>query len=384
MGLYTIDRVLSRRFPRAESVANLKNLANQALSVSGLDVRYGQKHVVRDVSFEAHAGSIFGLLGPSGAGKSSVLAALSGVIPAHGDIRVAEADIASLPARKRQFGHVYQEFRLFDWMSIRDNIAFPCDAMGWSRDDTDKAVAAILTRVGLRLPPNQPVRPLSGGERQRVAIARALVFRPRVLLLDEPFTHLDPPLRDELKRDLLMVLQDQQIPIVLVTHDHREAFELCDQIGIMIDGALVQSGSPAQLINTPNSREVARVLGYSNHADGAVVSTSNGQTEVKLTDTGAVVRSRTLSPVQCGDPVLIACRPERVRLSHVPEKSDEGITGRVVAIHVLTDAQIAIIQIAEDRQWTAKVPLATPVLAGDTVICSIHTDDLMVYKAETL
>jgi putative spermidine/putrescine transport system ATP-binding protein len=362
----------------------VSDFANQALSVSGLEVRYGQKHVVRAVSFEANAGSIFGLLGPSGAGKSSVLAALSGVVPAHGEIRVSGADLASLPARKRQFGHVYQEFRLFDWMSIRDNIAFPCDAMGWSSDDTDKAVEAILLRVGLRLPPNQPVRSLSGGERQRVAIARALVFRPRVLLLDEPFTHLDPPLRDELKRDLLMVLQDQQIPIVLVTHDHREAFELCDQIGIMIEGALVQSGAPAELISSPISYDVARVLGFSNSAYGTVLSTSNGQTEVRLTDGGSVLKSRTLYQVQCGERVQIACRPERVRVSNVPEESDVGITGRVVAIHVLMDTQIAIIQIAENRQWTAKIPLATAVLAGDTVTCSIHPDDLMVYKAETL
>ncbi len=361
----------------------MSDFANQALSVSGLEVRYGHEHVVRDVSFEAHAGSIFGLLGPSGAGKSSVLAALSGVIPARGDIRVSGADIASLPARKRQFGHVYQEFRLFDWMSIRDNIAFPCEAMGWSSDDTDKAVAAILTRVGLRLPPNQPVRPLSGGERQRVAIARALVFHPRVLLLDEPFTHLDPPLRDELKRDLLMVLQDQQIPIVLVTHDHREAFELCDHIGIMIDGVLVQSGSPTELINTPISYEVASVLGFSNSAHGHVLSTSDGQAEVSIAGTEFVLKCRALSPVECEERVLIACRPERVRLSPGPEMSDVGLAARVVAVHALTDTQIVVLQVAEDRQWTARVPLATTVAAGENVTCVIRSDDLMVYKAET-
>ncbi len=340
---------------------------------------YGPNQVVREVSFDTEPGTVFGLLGPSGAGKSSVLAALTGIVPSKGVIRHAGVDISELPTRQRRLGHVYQEFRLFEWMSVWDNIAFPCKAMGWTTNDTRAAVAEVLSRVGLRLPPERRVRELSGGERQRVALARALVFRPRALLLDEPFSHLDPPLREDLKRDLLRLVRDAATPVILVTHDHREAFEVCDRIGIMIGGELVQQGVPSELIDFPASYAVACLLGFSNSVEATVLRASNDEVEVGVDGLKPAWRGRAVGNPQLGTCVRVACRPERVRLFDRSEQGINTFDGRVVLVHALADTKVIVIDLGEGQQWSVIAPGDTPVTAGQTVTCSIRPDDLMVY-----
>lgn len=353
----------------------------QSFSVSGLNVYYGQKHVVRDVSFESRAGSIFGLLGPSGAGKSSVLAALSGVIAAEGLINLGGEDISRQSARIRRFGHVYQDFRLFDWMSIRDNIAFPCEAMNWKSGEINDGVADAMKRVNLSLSPELPVRDLSGGERQRVALARALVFGPKVLLLDEPFSHLDPPLREELKRDLLRVLQSQAIPVVLVTHDHEEAFEMCDRIGIMIDGELIQTGSPRELIAAPGTFAAAQLLGFSNLVLGKIQRSGGTHVQVTVNGSDRVWSARAVARLQSGESVRIACRPERLRVLVGTEESPNAFDARVESVHGLSDSQSIVLQLLGDLHWSASISANTPIAPGQIVSCSVHPDDLMVYPA---
>lgn len=349
------------------------------LSVRGLNVRYGLKHVVRDISFDVAPGAIFGLLGPSGAGKSSVLAALNGVVHSQGVIQFNDSDVTRLPARHRSFGHVYQEFRLFDWMSVGENVAFPCEAMGWTKSDTASAVSSTLQRVGLRLSPDERVRNLSGGERQRVALARALVFNPRALLLDEPFSHLDPPLREELKRDLLTMLQGTAIPVVLVTHDHREAFELCDRIGIMIDGALVQHGAPSDLMSSPNSHGVASLLGFSNSVMGRVENLVDDRLELRVDGAPSLWRGRLMKTPRVGDRVQAVCRPDRVSINKGYDKSINATSARVVSLHESINSLITIVELPDGRRWTVNVPVDSNIVVGSVVTCSVRADDLMVY-----
>jgi putative spermidine/putrescine transport system ATP-binding protein len=306
---------------------------------------------------------------------------MTGVVPSEGAVLHGVTDVSKLPARERRFGHVYQEFRLFDWMSIEENVAFPCEAMGWSKHDTKTAVISTLDRVNLRLKPETIVRDLSGGERQRVALARALVFQPRALFLDEPFTHLDPPLREELKRDLLRMLEGESVPVVFVTHDHEEAFELCDRIGVMIDGELVQAGRPMDLINAPSQFAVASLLGYSNSTTGKVVSVSDGKALVRPINVGYDWHCHAVSPVQPGDFVQIACRPERVRVNESAQTGRNVVDAVIVSVHALVDTTTVVLKLPDKRQWTVSVPTDDHVLAGETVQCSIHHDDLLVYAA---
>ena len=358
----------------------MRMVAPERLVVHDLRVSYAGQQVVRGLSLDVPAGEVYGLLGPSGAGKSSVLAALNGVVPANGVIRCGDSEISRLSARQRRIGHVYQEFRLFDWMSIWDNVAFPCRALGWTTTDIRSAVAEALDRVGLSIPAVRLVRDLSGGERQRVALARALVFGPRLLLLDEPFSHLDPPLRDELRLDLVRFLQQSSIPVVLVTHDYREAFELCDRIGIMIEGRLVQEGRADILLSTPASLPVARLLGFSNSLDGHVVWTGSNEIEVRMDGMGPTWRGRPpIESIQAENRVRAVCRPERTQLGDSVQGEANAMTAFVVSAHALADSTIITIETPQARQWTVTITGQIPLSIGQTVQVTVPAHDLMVY-----
>jgi ABC-type Fe3+/spermidine/putrescine transport system ATPase subunit len=280
---------------------------------------------------------------------------------------------------------VYQDYRLFDWMSVGENVAFPCRALSWTDADTTTAVADVLQRVGLKVRADRMVRDLSGGERQRVALARALVFHPRALLLDEPFAHLDPPLREELKRDLVSFLQRADIPVILVTHDYGEAFELCDRVGVMIGGSLVQVGQPEDLLSYPESLDVARLLGFANALEGTVLGVKDSAVQLRLDGTSdaligrAVPGSITVGARACG-----VCRPERIALTRGQSASDNVLDARVLTVHVLSDATLITLTISDTLQWTTRVPRSGGFAAGESVKASISPDDLLVYPLKTL
>lgn len=368
-------------------ISNLTNLgqsggvAGSSLSVNGLSVSYKGVPVVHDLNFEVNAGEVFGLLGPSGSGKSSVLSALTGSAAATGRIRLGDLDVSESAARHRNFGHVYQEFRLFDWMTIWENIAFPCRAKGWPAPDAKAAVALAISRVGLSGPPNRKVRDLSGGERQRVALARAMVSNPSVLLLDEPFSHLDPPLRQELKLDLIRFLEESEIPIILVTHDHQEAFDLCDRIGILIAGSLVQVGEPLALLSSPATLEVARTLGYSNECAAVVIRVAGSQAEVRLESSEIMLTGRVLDDtLAAGDHARVAARPERLRLTSVLDGTARQLTGRLLASHITADATIVTVELPEGDTWSGRIAGAAGIECGRLATLEISPDDLMVYR----
>jgi ABC-type Fe3+/spermidine/putrescine transport system ATPase subunit len=298
-----------------------------------------------------------------------------------GGIRLGDREISTLAARQRNFGHVYQEFRLFDWMTIWENIAFPCRAKKWSDTDTHTAVDRAIARVGLNGPNNRRVRDLSGGERQRVALARAMVSSPSVLLLDEPFSHLDPPLRQELKLDLIRFLEESEIPIILVTHDHDEAFDLCDRIGILIAGSLVQVGEPLELLANPATLAVARILGYSNECSATVARIDSAQVKVKLDRAGNTLTGRTLDQtLKPGDRVCVAARPERIRLANAPNGTSQHLLGRLLASHVTADATVLTVELPDGDTWSARLPGVAYTRHGQLAALEICPDDLMVYR----
>ncbi len=360
--------------------ANTGPVAPERLVVHDLRVSYAGEQVVRGLTFDVPAGEVYGLLGPSGAGKSSVLAALNGVVSALGVICCGDTEISRLSARQRRIGHVYQEFRLFDWMSIWDNVAFPCRALGWTTTDIKSAVAEALDRVGLGVPSVRLVRDLSGGERQRVALARAMVFGPRLLLLDEPFSHLDPPLRDELRLDLVRFLQQTSIPVLLVTHDYREAFELCDRVGVMIEGRLVQEGRAADLLSSPASLQVARLLGFSNSLDGHVVGMGSDEIEIQLDGIEAAWCGRPpIESPQANARARVVCRPERTQLDASGRAGTNSMTAHVISVHALADSAIITIETPQARQWTVSMTGQIPSSIGQTVQVVVPAHDLMVY-----
>lgn len=232
------------------------------LELDRLDVPFGSGPGLSDVSLHVTAGERVVIVGASGAGKTSLLRAIAGLAPAlGGTVRIGGISAASLPPERRDAVYLQQSPLLFPHMTVAENVAFPLRVRGVAEGERSRRTAEVLGAVrlegfGRRLP-----HTLSGGQRHRVALARAVVARPRVLLLDEPLTGLDPSLRDEV-RDALLALHRQYGPALLVvTHDLDEAAAIADRIGVLIDRRLAQVAAPAELLTFPASIAVARFLG---------------------------------------------------------------------------------------------------------------------------
>ena len=228
-----------------------------------------------DVELSLDVEGTVALVGPSGAGKSSVLRAIAGLArPASGRIAL-DGETWFDPGtwrrpEERAVGFVFQDYALFPHLSVRSNVAF-----GGPPGD-------LLDRLGIAALADAKPHELSGGERQRVALARALARPPRVLLLDEPLAALDPHTRDAVRADLRATLRDLGLPALVVTHDFVDAAALAERVGVLVDGKLVQSGSPEELISAPVSPFVARFAG-GNVLHG-VARRGQGTTAVELSD----------------------------------------------------------------------------------------------------
>ena len=229
------------------------------LVATGLSRSFGGAPVVNDVSLEVAAGQVTCLLGPSGCGKSTTLRMIAGVErPESGTIRIDGRTVCGdgvlVPPEARSVGLMFQDFALFPHLTVAQNVAF-----GLSGDRAVKArrVDELLDRVNLfGYGPKHPHQ-LSGGEQQRVALARALAPRPKVMLMDEPFSGLDNRLRDGIRDTTLEVLKEEGTAVLLVTHEPDEAMRMADEIALMRDGRIVQRGAPYNIYNAPVDKAAA-------------------------------------------------------------------------------------------------------------------------------
>ena len=227
------------------------------LELRNLIRSYDNMRVVDDVSLTVWPGQVTCLLGPSGCGKSTTLRMIAGVeAPESGEIAV-DGELLwgggrNVPPEHRQIGLMFQDYALFPHLRVADNVAF-----GLTGDAETKAarVEALLRRVGLLGHINSYPHELSGGEQQRVALSRALAPRPRIMLMDEPFSGLDNRLRDGIRDDTLDILREEDAGVLLVTHEPDEAMRMADEIALMRAGRIIQNGPPYQLFSTPIDRD---------------------------------------------------------------------------------------------------------------------------------
>ena len=234
------------------------------LELHDIQYAYGRHQVVQGLSFQLAAGSIGCLLGPSGCGKTTILRCIAGFERvSNGSIKVTDQLVSSkdlhVPAEQRRIGMVFQDYALFPHLCVADNIAFGLH--GVSRDQRRARVDGLLNTVGLTGASKKFPHELSGGQQQRVALARALAPRPKLLLLDEPFSNLDVDLRERLALEVRSILKAEGITAVLVTHDQNEAFAVADEIGVMHQGLIQQWDTPYNLYHRPINRFVADFVG---------------------------------------------------------------------------------------------------------------------------
>lgn len=236
-----------------------------ALELNNLTRQYGDTVAVDDVTLELREDQVLGLLGPSGSGKSTILKLVAGLErPDSGTISFKGRNLESVPAQKRNFGVVFQDFALFPHLDVAANVAFGLVERRYSRERTASRVSELLALVGLPGLSGRKVQQLSGGQQQRVALARALAPAPAMLLLDEPLSNLDANLREELTAELAELLESPGLSAIHVTHDQAEAFRLADVIAILHEGRVVQSGPARAVFEAPRNAWVARFLGYRN------------------------------------------------------------------------------------------------------------------------
>ncbi len=239
--------------------------ADAKLELIHVTKRYGETTAVDRIALRIAAGSYCCLLGPSGCGKTSTLRMIAGhEIASEGDILLGDRHITGLPAAERGTAMMFQSYALFPHLSALDNVAFSLKMRGVAKAERQKKAAELLDRVSLGALAHRKPAELSGGQQQRVALARALITEPKVLLLDEPLSALDPFLRIKMRAELKAWQKTLGMTFVHVTHSQEEAMALADQVVVMNNGRIEQDASPHELFNAPRSEFVARFIGGHN------------------------------------------------------------------------------------------------------------------------
>ena len=245
------------------------------LVLNSVSQSYGARQIIVDLSFALPEGTIGCLIGPSGCGKTTALRCISGFEPIQrGEIRVGGEVVSSsshmLPAEKRNIGMVFQDYALFSHLTVAANIGFGLREHNASQRKT--RVDELLALVGLEAQAASYPHQLSGGQQQRVALARALAPKPRLLLMDEPFSNLDVELRERLSLEVRDILKHEATTALIVTHDQNEAFALADWLGVMQDGRIQQWDTPYKLYHEPVNRFVADFVGQGALLVGEVIN----------------------------------------------------------------------------------------------------------------
>ncbi|WP_238365251.1 ABC transporter ATP-binding protein [Mesobacterium pallidum] len=248
------------------------SITHPRLEIRDLTRRFGGATVVDGVSLTIQPGEVMCLLGPSGCGKSTTLRCIAGVDmqdegTIHVDGELVCDTVFRIPPERRHIGLMFQDFALFPHLSVADNVAF---GLKGGKAEKRARVEELLDRVGLARHIDAFPHSLSGGEQQRVALARALAPRPRIMLMDEPFSGLDNRLRDEIRDDTLAVLKEENAAVLLVTHEPEEAMRMADRIALMREGRIVQLGAPYNIYNAPVDRQAVAFFSDINVIRGKV------------------------------------------------------------------------------------------------------------------
>jgi iron(III) transport system ATP-binding protein len=338
------------------------------VSLDRVNLRFDDVLAVNDVSLDVERGEIVSLLGPSGSGKSSLLRLVAGIErPTKGRVRIEGTDVAGPDAfvepERRRVGMVFQDYALFPHLTVGANVAF--GLAGSDVDEIRKTVAELLERVGLTRYRASYPHTLSGGERQRVALARALAPKPRVLLMDEPFSSLDRQLRDRVRRDTMDLLRDLGTTTIVVTHDPGEAIAMADRIALLRDGRLLQYGTAEELYERPTTAFTARFLGDVNEVTGLCrdggIETPFGVFAAPHVPDRAAAR--------------VCIRPHDLRVAGKPT----NVRGTVLTSEFLGDTKRVVVEVGELRQPVAvRVVGGTRLAPGDIIHLDVNTPGVVV------
>jgi putative spermidine/putrescine transport system ATP-binding protein len=307
-----------------------------ALRVFGLAKRYGEFVALAPTDLDVKQGEFLTLLGPSGSGKTTLLSLIAGLIhPDEGQVTIGGADVTFVPPYARDIGMVFQNYALFPHMTIEENIAFPLEMRKIRRAEVRRLVTEALEIVRLPNVARRYPRELSGGQQQRIALARCMVYRPSIVLMDEPLGALDKKLREQMQIEIKRIHRELRTTIVYVTHDQEEAMTLSDHICLMNAGCIEQLGSPKDLYFRPRSLFTADFLGESNLLPAHVSEVSGDALQVVLDGTTAPVAAPgNGAAFTRGQNVKLMVRPQNLRVVACAHGQAGKLAARVTDIMV--------------------------------------------------
>ncbi|MCX8999416.1 ABC transporter ATP-binding protein [Rhizobiaceae bacterium BDR2-2] len=298
------------------------------LVLSGITKSYGNVSVIKGLDLSISKGEFVSLLGSSGCGKSTTLAMIAGLeAPSSGKILFRDKPLASpvdnifVEPEDRQFGVVFQSYALWPHMTVEQNLAFPLKIRRIAPEERSRRIAETLELVGLSGLEKRYPGQLSGGQQQRVGLARALVYRPQLLLLDEPLSNLDALLREQARVWLKEIQLRLGITTIYVTHDQTEALSLSDRIVVMKNGVVEQVGSPTEIYERPATPFVAEFVGSSNFFPATVADAAADSARLELPG-GQTAVVQIAGSLAAGQKIRLSLRPERLKAEQTPGLSN--------------------------------------------------------------
>src|SRR5882724_3992425 len=334
-------------------------MPSSSLRIAKLAKRYGEFVALAPTDLDVAEGEFLTLLGPSGSGKTTLLSLIAGLVhPDEGQVLINDADVTYSAPYERDIGMVFQNYALFPHMTIEENIAFPLRMRKIADAEARRRVAEVLELVHLPHLAKRYPRELSGGQQQRIALARCIVYRPAIILMDEPLGALDKKLRDQMQLEIKRIHRELRTTIVYVTHDQEEAMTMSDRICLMNAGAIEQIGTPEDLYFRPRSVFVADFLGESNLLSATVREIDAQGLDILLADQSSP--SRALgngSSFAAGEQIKIMVRPQNL---HVEDASAGGgrLTGRLV--DVMISGSLTRLYIAPEKAGMPQLVAAYP------------------------
>ena len=353
--------------------AHTVTLAN-VLTIQKLSKKFGERFAVNQASWSAQSGQIICLLGHSGCGKTTMLRLIAGLeTPTEGSIQLERKVLwdpyQQVQAEERNIGFVFQDYALFPHLSVLENVMFGLKKI--PKHERQSIAENALKHVSMSHHIHSYPHTLSGGEQQRVALARALAPKPHVLLMDEPFSNLDHRLRDQIRQSTIDILKQTSTTTIIVTHDPEEALQIADQIILMHQGKIIQSGTPKQLYFQPKTLFAARYFSDLNEIKTQI------QDQQLHTIFGNIDIPKHLTS---NNEIRCYFRPHQLRVNRI--KTENSLAAKIISSNFLGYSQLLKLKIeAEDKVLSAYVEYSQHYDQADTVYLSLDLSQCFFYEA---